>query len=169
MGRQEEFRGEERVLVPSPKVMTYDLLPEMSASAVAEKTIEAIKSKKYALLVVNFANADMVGHTGIIPATIKATEAIDKALGEIYKAITEANGTLLITADHGNADQMFNEDGSIRTAHSLNPVPFLMVDNALKNKKLKQSGSLSDIAPTILDIMEIEKPKEMTGEGLIVN
>ena len=169
MGRQEEFKGEERVLVPSPKVITYDHMPEMSASGVAEKTIEAIKSKNFALLVVNFANADMVGHTGIIPATIKATEAIDKALGEIYKATCEVNGTLLITADHGNADQMFNEDGSIRTAHSLNPVPFIMLNDSLKNKKLKQSGSLSDIAPTILDIMEVEKPKEMTGESLIVN
>ena len=169
MGRQEEFKGEERVLVPSPKVITYDHMPEMSALGVEEKTVEAIKSKNYALLVVNFANADMVGHTGIIPATIKATEAIDKALGEIYKAITEVNGTLLITADHGNADQMFNEDGSIRTAHSLNPVPFIMINNSLKNKKLKQSGSLSDIAPTILDIMEIEKPKEMTGNSLMLN
>ena len=168
MGRQEEYSGEERVLVPSPKVRTYDLQPEMSAQGVCEKTVSAIKSNNYALIVVNFANADMVGHTGIIPATIKATEAIDKALGDIYKAITELNGTLLITADHGNADQMFNEDGSIRTAHSLNPVPFIMICESLKNKRLKQSGCLADIAPTILDIMEVEKPKEMTGEKLII-
>ena len=167
MGRQEEFKGEDRALVPSPKVITYDHIPEMSASGVSEKTIEAIKSKNYTLLVVNFANADMVGHTGIIPATVKAVEAIDKALGDIYKVLIEVNGTLLITADHGNADQMFNQDGSIRTAHSLNPVPFIMVNEELKDKKLKQSGCLADIAPTILDIMGIEKPKEMTGNSLI--
>ncbi len=166
MGREKEFNGEERVLIPSPKVITYDHMPEMSARGVAEKTIEAIKSKNFALIVVNFANADMVGHTGVIPATIKAVEAVDKLLGEIYKAVCEVNGTLLITADHGNADQMFNEDGSIRTAHSLNPVPFIMISDSSKNLKLKQSGSLSDIAPTILSIMEIEKPKEMTGVSL---
>ena len=167
MGRQEEFPGEERILIPSPKVTTYDLMPEMSAQDVAEKTIEAIKSKKFSLIVVNFANPDMVGHTGIIPATIKAVEFVDKSLGEIYKAIQEENGTLLITADHGNADQMFNEDGSIRTAHSLNPVPFIIINNQYKNKKLKAKGKLADIAPTILEIMEIEKPKEMTGESLL--
>ncbi|OGI10269.1 MAG: phosphoglycerate mutase (2,3-diphosphoglycerate-independent) [Candidatus Melainabacteria bacterium RIFCSPLOWO2_02_FULL_35_15] len=168
MGRQAEFKGEDRVLIPSPKVMTYDHMPEMSAFDVAKKTTEAIKSKHYALLIVNFANADMVGHTGIIPATVKALEAVDKALGEIYKAIIETSGTLLITADHGNAEQMFNEDGSIRTAHSLNPAPFIMINNDLKNKKLKQSGTLADIAPTILDIMEADKPEEMTGNSLII-
>ena len=170
MGRQEEFKGEERVLIPSPKVRTYDLQPEMSAKGVSEKTVSAIKSKNYTLVVVNFANADMVGHTGIIEATIKGLEAIDKALGEIYNATIEVNGTLIITADHGNADQMLNEDGSIRTAHSLNPVPLILVNNDLKNGKckLKQSGCLADIAPTILDIMEIDKPKEMTGSSLIL-
>lgn len=167
MGRQEEFKGEDRILVPSPKVITYDVMPEMSAFTVAEKTIEAIKSKTYSLLVINFANADMVGHTGVIPATIKAVEAVDQTLGDIYKAIKDTNGTLLVTADHGNADQMFNEDGSIRTAHSLNPVPFIIVSENFKIKELKQSGSLADIAPTILDIMGIEKPKEMTGNSLI--
>lgn len=168
MGRQEEFIGEERVLIPSPKVRTYDLQPEMSANGVCEKTIAAIKSKNYSLIVVNFANADMVGHSGIIKATIKATEAIDKALGEIYKATLEANGTCIITADHGNAEQMLNEDGSIRTAHSLYPVPFIMINENLKHVKLKKEGTLADIAPTILDIMEIDKPKEMTGESLIL-
>ena len=168
LGRQEEFPGEERIVVPSPKVRTYDLMPEMSAEGVCEETVSAINSKNYALLVVNFANADMVGHTGIIPATVNAVEAIDKALGKIYKATLETNGTLIITADHGNADQMFNEDGSIRTAHSLNPVPFVLINNELKNVKLKQSGCLADIAPTILDIMEVAKPREMTGESLII-
>ena len=172
LGRQEEFPGEERILIPSPKVRTYDLQPEMSANGVCEKTVSAIKSLNYSLIVVNFANADMVGHTGIIEATIHAVEAIDKALGEIYKATIETKGTLLITADHGNADQMLNSDGSIRTAHSLNPVPFILINNDLKNVKLKQSGSLADIAPTILDIIDIgidiDKPKEMTGESLIV-
>lgn len=168
MGRQEEFQGEERILIPSPKVRTYDLKPEMSVPEVSEKTVLAIKSLSYDLLVVNFANADMVGHSGVIPATILAVEAIDKCLGKIYKATVETNGTLLITADHGNADQMLNEDGSIRTAHSLNPVPFMLINNHLKNSKLKDSGCLADIAPTILDIMGIDKPKEMTGNSLLL-
>lgn len=168
MGRQEEFHGEERILIPSLKVQTYDLKPEMSAYGVCEKTVLAIKSKNYALIVVNFANADMVGHTGIIDATKLAVETIDKALGEIYKATIENNGTLIITADHGNAEQMVNDDGSIRTAHSLNPVPFILINNNLKNTKLKQSGCLADIAPTILDIIDIDKPEEMTGQSLII-
>ena len=167
MGREKEFEGEERILIPSPRVTTYDLKPEMSAEGVAEKTINAILSKNYSLLVVNFANADMVGHTGIISATVAAIEAIDKALGKIYKAIKETGGTLLITADHGNAEQMLNDDGSIRTAHSLKPVPFILINETLKKCKLKESGSLADIAPTILDIMNIDKPKEMTGISLI--
>jgi len=169
MGRQEEFPGEERVLIPSPKVITYDYKPEMSAEGVCEKTVEAIKSLNYSLIVVNFANADMVGHTGIIDAAVKAVEAIDVALGKIYKAISEVKGTMIITADHGNAEQMLNEDGSIRTAHSLKPVPFVLINNSLKAVKLKQNGCLADIAPTILDIMEVNKPKEMTGESLMVN
>lgn len=167
MGRQKEFEGEERVLIPSPKVATYDLKPEMSALEVSEKTIEAIKSKKYSLIAVNFANADMVGHTGIVEAAVIALETLDKELGKICNAILEENGTLIITADHGNADQMINEDGTIRTAHSLNPVPFILVNKELQNVKLKPEGSLADIAPTILDIMGIEKPSEMTGNSLI--
>lgn len=172
MGRQEEFSGEERTLVPSPKVTTYDLTPEMSAFGVLEKTIKAIKCKNYLLIVVNFANADMVGHTGSISATVSAVSAVDKALGEIYKATNEVNGTLIITADHGNAEQMLNDDGSIRTAHSLNPVPFILINNLLKNKNnkaLKPSGCLADIAPTILDFIGIDKPKEMTGQSLIIS
>lgn len=169
MGRQEEFPGEERVLVPSPKVITYDYKPEMSAEGVCEKTVEAIKSLNYSLIVVNFANADMVGHTGIIDAAVKAVEAIDIALGKIYKATSEVKGTMIITADHGNAEQMLNEDGSIRTAHSLKPVPFVLINNSLKGVKLKQNGCLADIAPTILDIIEVSKPKEMTGESLMIN
>ena len=169
MGREKEFEGEERILIPSPKVTTYDEQPEMSAKGVSEKTIQAIKSGNYSLIVVNFANADMVGHTGLIPATIKAVEAVDNALNDIYNAISETNGTLIITADHGNAEQMLNEDGSIRTAHSLKPVPFILINKSMKSIKLKQRGCLADIAPTILDIMEIEKPKEMTGQSLIVH
>lgn len=168
MGRQEEFPGEERNLIPSPKVRTYDLQPEMSAPEVAKKTIEAIKSNKYSLIAVNFANADMVGHTGNINASVQAIEVLDKILEELKFAILEVNGTLLITADHGNADQMLNDDGSIRTAHSLNPVPFILVNNNFKNIKLKNEGILADIAPTILDIADIEKPKEMTGNSLLV-
>ena len=169
MGRQEEFSGEERVLVPSPKVMTYDLKPEMSAKEVCKKTVESIRSKIYSLVIVNFANADMVGHTGSVPATIKAVECLDTILKEIYQATQETNGTLVITADHGNADQMCNEDGSIRTAHSLNPVPFVLINDTLKTKKLKKSGTLADIAPTILSVMGVDKPKEMTGETLLTN
>ncbi len=168
MGREKEFEGEERILVPSPRVSTYDLQPEMSAPGVSEKTVTAIKSKNYSLIVVNFANADMVGHTGIIKAAIKAVEIVDKALGEIYNATKDVNGTLIVTADHGNAEEMLNEDGSVKTAHSLKPVPFLLINSLLKKYKLKQSGCLADIAPTILDIMDIKKPKEMTGETLIV-
>lgn len=168
MGRQEEFNGEERVLVPSPKVRTYDLQPEMSAPEVRDKTIEAIESKKYALIVVNFANADMVGHTGILNATVKAVESIDEALGKIYKAIIKTNGTLLITADHGNAEQLLNDDGSIRTAHSLKPVPFILINDNLKNAKLKREGTLADIAPTILNIAEVKTPTEMTGNSLFL-
>lgn len=169
MGREDEFGGEERVLIPSPKVSTYDQKPEMSANEVGAKVIEAIKSKKYSLIAVNFANADMVGHTGSIPDSIKAVEVLDKLLGEIYKANKETNGVLIITADHGNADQMINDDGTVRTAHSLNPVPFIMVNENLKNAKLKPEGVLADIAPTILDIMNIDKPDEMTGSSLISN
>lgn len=169
MGRQEEFKGEERILVPSPKIKTYDLQPEMSASGVGEKTVQAIKSGNYSFIVVNFANADMVGHTGIIGATIKAVETVDKVLGEIYKAICETNGTLIITADHGNAEQMLNADGTIRTAHSLKPVPFILINNNLKNIHLKNEGTLADIAPTILNIMDISKPAEMTGKTLIID
>ena len=168
MGRQEEFPGEERILVPSPKVMTYDYKPEMSAIDVCEKTIEAIKSLKYSLIVVNFANADMVGHTGIIEAAIKAVEAIDTALGKIYKATMETRGTLIITADHGNAEQMLNDDGSIRTAHSLKPVPFILINDSLKKIKL-QEGCLADIAPTILEMSNITKPKEMNGKSLLIH
>ena len=168
MGRQEEFAGEDRILIPSPKVRTYDQKPQMSASEVCNKTVEAVKSKKYSLIVVNFANADMVGHTGIMEAAIKAVEAIDTALGKIYKAIQEANGTLIVTSDHGNAEQMLNKDGSVRTAHSLKPVPFILINENLKHVKLKKEGILADIAPTVLDIMEIEIPKEMTGQSLMV-
>ncbi len=167
MGREKEFEGEDRILIPSPKVTTYDLKPEMSAPEVSEKTISSIKSKEYSLIVVNFANADMVGHTGIIPSAVKAVEAVDKCLGDILQATFSVNGTLIVTADHGNADQMINDDGSIRTAHSLNPVPFILINNELKNIKLKVSGKLADIAPTLLEVMGVEKPKEMNGESLI--
>lgn len=166
MGREKEFEGEDRILIPSPKVTTYDLKPEMSALEVGAKTVESIKSNKYSLIVVNFANADMVGHTGIIPAAIKSVETVDRILGDIFKANEETGGTLLITADHGNADEMINKDGSIRTAHSLNPVPFILINKDFKNCKLKE-GKLADIAPTILNIMGIEIPKEMNGTVLI--
>lgn len=168
MGRQEEFPGEERILVPSPKVRTYDLKPEMSAPEVVQKTVEAIKSGKYSLIVVNFANADMVGHTGILNAAVKAVETVDDTLKKLYEVTLEKNGTLIITSDHGNAEQLLNNDGSIRTAHSLNPVPFILINKNLKNAKLKNEGTLADIAPTILDISKVKKPDEMTGNSLII-
>ncbi len=166
-GKETVFNGEERVLINSPKVATYDLQPEMSASGVKEGVLKAIDSNKFDLIVINFANPDMVGHTGIMEAAIKACEAVDKALGEILDAIKAKDGIIFITADHGNAEKMFdNTNGQPFTAHTTNPVPFIMVGNNLKNVKL-MDGALCDIAPTILKVMELKQPKEMTGKSLI--
>ena len=166
-GREDEFNGEERVLIKSPDVATYDLQPEMSASSVKEKLVEAIKSDKFDFIVVNFANPDMVGHTGSMKATAKACEEVDKDLGEVIKATLEQNGLIFVTADHGNAEKMFDEDkGVLFTAHTTNKVPFILVGNGAEKLKLAD-GNLSNIAPTILHIMGIEQPKEMTDESLL--
>lgn len=166
-GKETVFKGEERVLINSPKVATYDLQPEMSAEAVKNGVIDAINSNKFDLIVINFANPDMVGHTGIMDAAIKACEAVDKCVGEIAEKVKEKDGIMFITADHGNAEKMFDETtGQPFTAHTTNLVPFIMVANDVKNVKLSD-GSLCDIAPTILQVMELKQPKEMTGKSLI--
>lgn len=164
-GVEEEFDGEDRILVPSPKVATYDLQPEMSVPIVRDKVLEAIDTDKYNAIVLNFANTDMVGHTGKLDAAIKAVESVDEAIGKIYKKILEKNGTLLITADHGNCEKMFDYvTHEPHTAHTTNLVPLIVVG---KDVKLK-SGRLCDLAPTMLEIMGLDKPEEMTGESLIV-
>ena len=164
-GEEKQYEGEDRILVPSPKVETYDMKPEMSAYEVTEKVVEAIKSQKYDSIILNFANPDMVGHTGSIEAAIKALEAIDECVAKVVKAIEEVNGILLITADHGNVEQMIDyKTGEPHTAHTINPVPLTII--GIGNKKLKE-GRLADLAPTMLDLMGLEKPEEMTGESLV--
>ncbi len=165
-GEEKQYEGEDRILIPSPKVETYDLKPEMSALEVTEKVIEAIKSKKYDNIILNYANPDMVGHTGSLEAAIKAIETIDECLGRVLDAINEVNGVLLITADHGNSEQMIDyKTGEPHTAHTTNPVPLILV--GMENVQLKE-GKLADLAPTMLDIMNLEKPEEMTGESLLI-
>ncbi len=166
-GEEQQYKGEDRILVPSPKVETYDLKPEMSAYEVTEKVIEAIKDEKYNCIILNFANPDMVGHTGSFQAAVKAIEVIDECVGKIVKIIEEKRGNLIITADHGNAEQMIDyKTGEPHTAHTTNPVPLILItENG--NEKLKEDGKLADIAPTILELMNIEKPEEMTGESLL--
>ena len=163
-GREETFPLENRILVPSPKVATYDLKPEMSAPQVAEKAKEALREQKYHLVVLNFANGDMVGHTGVYEAICQAVKVIDRLAFEVTETAVENGYSVLITADHGNADNAINPDGSPNTSHSLNRVPFTVVDNGVASVK---DGILADIAPTILDLMEIPLPKEMTGKSLI--
>jgi 2,3-bisphosphoglycerate-independent phosphoglycerate mutase len=164
-GVEEPCKGEDRVLVPSPKEFpTYDLIPQMSADEVAEKACERIRSGKYDLVILNFANCDMVGHTGVFDAAVKAVETVDKCVGQVVKATADMGGVSLITADHGNADSMLAPDGQPHTAHTTNPVPFIVVGAAVKLRE----GRLADIAPTILDIMGLRKPDEMTGNSLII-
>jgi 2,3-bisphosphoglycerate-independent phosphoglycerate mutase len=166
-GRETVFAGEERVLVPSPKVATYDQQPEMSAPEVTDKIIEAIRSGRFDVIVLNYANTDMVGHTGRIDAATKAVETVDACLGRLSAAVDEAGGTLVITADHGNAEMMRDpETGEPHTAHTLNPVPFVLVNPPVAIGRL-ENGRLSDIAPTLLDILGLPKPAAMTGHSLI--
>ena len=166
-GEEKQYPGEDRILVPSPKVATYDLQPEMSAPEVTKKVVEAINSGKYDSIILNYANTDMVGHTGNLPAAIKAVETIDECVGKVVEAIVAHHGTILITADHGNCEQMIDyKTGEPHTAHTTNPVPFILVteDTSLKLKE----GKLADLAPTMLELLGIEKPKEMTGESILV-
>ena len=165
-GEEKQYPGEDRILVPSPKVETYDLKPEMSAYEVTDKVVEAINSKKYDCIIINYANPDMVGHTGVLEAAIKAIETIDECVGRVIEAVNNQDGVLLITADHGNAEQMIDyKTGEPHTAHTTNPVPLILV--GMENAKLRE-GRLADLAPTMLDIMNLEKPAEMTGESLII-
>ncbi|MCR5005886.1 MAG: 2,3-bisphosphoglycerate-independent phosphoglycerate mutase [Clostridiales bacterium] len=167
-GVEEPYPGEDRILVPSPKVATYDLQPEMSAYKVCEKMVEAIHSGKYDAIILNFANPDMVGHTGIMEAAVAAVEAVDTCVGRVIEAVLEENGQLFMCADHGNCEQMIDyETGAPWTAHTTNPVPFVIV-NADGCKGIREGGRLADIAPTLLDMMGLEQPKEMTGQSLLI-
>ncbi len=168
-GREAVFAGEERILVPSPKVATYDLQPEMSARELTDKVVEAIRSGRFDAIVLNYANADMVGHTGRIDAAITAVEAVDSCLGRLAQAVEAAGGTLVITADHGNAEMMRDpETGEPHTAHTLNPVPFVIVNPPDAIARI-ENGRLADVAPTLLDILGLPKPAAMTGHSLIAS
>ena len=167
-GIEEPNKGEDRILVKSPKVATYDLQPEMSALEVCDKLCEAIRSDKYDVIIINFANPDMVGHTGVIDAVIKAIETVDACVGRAVEAVKEKDGVMFICADHGNAEVLVDENtGEPYTAHTTNPVPFILV-NYDNEYTLKENGKLCDIVPTLIDIMGMEKPAEMTGQSLII-
>lgn len=166
-GREEPYEGEERILIPSPRVATYDLKPEMSAYEVTDAVIKEIESKNYDVIILNYANCDMVGHTGMLKPVIKAIETVDECVGRVIDAVKKVEGICIVTADHGNAEQMFCEDGNgVFTAHTTNPVPFILVTG--ENVKVRD-GILADVSPTILKLMGIKKPKEMSGESLIVD
>ena len=166
-GVEDPNEGEERLLIPSPKVATYDLQPEMSAYEVTEKVVKAINSEKYNAIILNYANPDMVGHTGSLPAAIKAVETVDECVGKVVEAMLAHDGTILITADHGNCEQMIDyKTGEPHTAHTTSPVPLILVSND-ETLKIK-SGKLADLTPTLLEILEIEQPAEMTGESILV-
>ena len=167
-GVEEPNKGEDRILVNSPKVATYDLQPEMSAPEVCDRLCEAIRSEKYDVIIINFANPDMVGHTGILQAAIKAVETVDACVGKAVEALKEVNGQMFICADHGNAEQLVDyETGAPFTAHTTNPVPFILV-NADPVYKLREHGCLADIIPTMIELMGMEQPAEMTGKSLLV-
>ncbi|MDX1736831.1 MAG: 2,3-bisphosphoglycerate-independent phosphoglycerate mutase [Alphaproteobacteria bacterium] len=166
-GEETVFEGEERILIPSPKVKTYDMQPEMSAPEVADNLVDVIEKKKFDLIIVNFANTDMVGHTGNLAAAIKAVEAVDACLGRLAEALDKTGGAMLVTADHGNAEQMVDEkSGQKHTAHTLNPVPLLLVGGGQSVSGL-EAGRLADVAPTLLDLLGLPQPTEMTGQSLI--
>ena len=165
-GVEAPFEGEDRALINSPKVATYDLQPEMSAYLVADECVKRIESDKYDVIILNFANCDMVGHTGVFEAAVKAVEAVDACAGKVIDAVLAKGGAVLLTADHGNADKMYDEDPEHPfTAHTTNPVPFLVA--GLGDVKLREGGDLADIAPTMLKILELPQPQEMTGKSII--
>jgi 2,3-bisphosphoglycerate-independent phosphoglycerate mutase len=166
-GREEPFPGEERILIPSPKVATYDLQPEMSAPEVTDRIVDAIDNQRYDVIVVNYANGDMVGHSGVFDAAVKAVECLDLCVGRIVDALEKVGGEALITADHGNVEQMSDETtGQAHTAHTTEPVPFIYVGK--RDFKVRDGGVLADVAPTMLMLMGLEKPAEMTGTSILV-
>lgn len=166
-GVEEPYDGEDRCVIPSPKVATYDLQPEMSAYPVAEECVKRIESGKYDVIILNFANCDMVGHTGVFDAAVKAVEAVDECVGKVTDAVLKAGGAVLWTADHGNADKMLVDDSEDPfTAHTTNPVPLVAIGTGAK--ALKEGGVLADLIPTMLDVMDMPKPEEMTGNSLLV-
>lgn len=167
-GVEEPNPGEDRCLIPSPKVATYDLQPEMSAYQVAEEAVKRIESGKYDVMILNFANPDMVGHTGVMEAATAAIHAVDECTAKVVEAVKKTGGCAVITADHGNAEQMIEPDGSPFTAHTMNPVPVIYINDRDAGAKLRQGGRLADLAPTLLDILGLEKPADMTGESLII-
>lgn len=163
-GREEKFPGEERILINSPKVATYDLKPEMSAYEVTDALLEQIEADRFDAILLNFANPDMVGHSGMLEPTIKAIETVDECLGKIVDLIVSKGGTVIITADHGNADEVVTLEGNPMTAHTTNPVPVIITKNQVT---LRTGGILGDLAPTMLDLLGVEKPVEMTGKSLL--
>jgi 2,3-bisphosphoglycerate-independent phosphoglycerate mutase len=160
--------GEERVLIPSPKVATYDLKPEMSAPEVTERVLKEINGSAYDVIILNYANPDMVGHTGVLEAAVRAIEVVDECLGRVVQGILDKGGVALVTADHGNAEQMLEEESEEpHTAHTTNPVPFILVGEEYRQRRLREGGALEDIAPTMLEILGIPRPPEMTGRSLL--
>ena len=167
-GVEEPNEGEERILVNSPKVATYDLKPEMSAYEVCDKLVWAIKSDQFDVIIINFANSDMVGHTGVLPAAIAAVEAVDTCVGRAVAALKEVDGAMFLCADHGNAEQLIDyQTKESFTAHTINPVPFVLI-NYDEAYTLREGGCLADIAPTLIEMMDLTQPKEMTGTSLLV-
>jgi 2,3-bisphosphoglycerate-independent phosphoglycerate mutase len=160
-------KNEDRELIASPKVATYDLKPEMSAYEVTEKVLEKLDSDEYDVVILNFANCDMVGHTGVFDAAIKAVQTVDECVGKVVDKIEKMGGVAIITADHGNADKMLADDESPFTAHTTNKVPLILVGKGFENVKLRDGGILADVAPTLLDVMDVKVPEEMTGKSLI--
>jgi 2,3-bisphosphoglycerate-independent phosphoglycerate mutase len=163
-GREDKFPGEERILIPSPRVATYDLKPEMSAYELTDALVDQIENDRFDVILLNFANPDMVGHSGMLEPTVKAIEAVDECLGRVVDLIISKGGTAIITADHGNADEVVTLEGNPMTAHTTNPVPIIVTKDQVT---LRNDGILGDLAPTILDLLGVEKPVEMTGESLI--
>ena len=174
-GEEKDFPGEERVLIPSKKIKSFDEKPEMSAYEITKRVVLEIEEKKYDFIVINFANADMVSHTGELKAGTKAVEVLDECIGKIKEAVLKQNGTLIVTADHGNAEEMINlSTGKVDKEHSTNPVPFWIISSETQKKDKSEKtiqttpgGILADVAPTILELMDIKKPTEMTGISLI--
>ena len=163
-GVEKDLEGATRILVPSPKVATYDMQPEMSAYEVTDKVVEAILSEKFDTIILNYANCDMVGHTTDFNASVKAVETVDQCLGRVYEAVKKVDGTLIVVADHGNAEQLVDEDGSPFSAHTTNPVPFIITR---KDVLLRERGNLGDITPTMLELLGVPHPKSMTGKSMI--